>query len=60
MKKIILFPKTDTVILCLPEEWVDKPVICKLTPLYESYIKTNELTMGTERIYCFSKKKVNK
>jgi hypothetical protein len=34
-----LFPKTDTVILCLPEEWVETPVICKLIPMSEYKIK---------------------
>jgi hypothetical protein len=32
MKKIILLPKTDTVIICLPKEWVGIPVVCKLFP----------------------------
>jgi hypothetical protein len=35
MKKIIITPKTDTVTLCIPEEWVGKAVVCKLSPLPE-------------------------
>ena len=30
MKKLILNPKQDTVTICLPENWVGKPVICFL------------------------------
>jgi len=33
MKKIVLLPKTDTVTLCLPKQWVGIPIVCKLTPL---------------------------
>jgi len=33
MKKIILLPKTDTVMICLPKEWVGIPVVCKLFPV---------------------------
>ncbi len=30
MKKLILNPTKDTIVLCLPETWVGKPVICFL------------------------------
>ena len=30
MKKLILNPTRDTVTLCLPKDWVGKPVICYL------------------------------
>ena len=30
MKKLILTPQKDTVTLCLPPEWVGKPVVCVL------------------------------
>lgn len=30
MKKLILLPKTDTVTICLPSDWVGRPVICLL------------------------------
>ncbi len=30
MKKLILLPKTDTVTICLPIDWVGRPIICIL------------------------------
>jgi hypothetical protein len=30
MKKLLFTPRTDTVTLCLPQEWVGKPIICIL------------------------------
>ena len=30
MKKLILTPQKDTVTLCLPQEWVGKPIVCVL------------------------------
>jgi len=42
MKKIILLPQKDTVTICLPEQWVGIPVICKLTPLDNHKIRTDE------------------
>ena len=30
MKKLILTPQKDTVTLCLPQEWVGKPLVCVL------------------------------
>jgi hypothetical protein len=43
MKKIILHPKTDTVILCLPEEWIGTPVVCNLSPVTEKSINKDEI-----------------
>jgi hypothetical protein len=33
MKKIVIFPKTDTVTLCLPEQWIGIPIVCEMKPL---------------------------
>ena len=30
MKKLTLVPKTDTVTICLPPDWVDKVIVCTL------------------------------
>ncbi len=35
MKKIILNPSKDTVTICLPTEWVGKPLVCILKGLEE-------------------------
>jgi hypothetical protein len=31
MKTIKIIPQVDTVTICLPEEWVGKQVVCKLS-----------------------------
>jgi len=56
MKKIILFPKTDTVILCLPEEWIGYPVICSLAPMPYNFINDEEIEIEIEKINVFRKK----
>jgi len=43
MKKVILLPKTDTVILCLPEKWVGIPLICKLEPMETFFLNGDEM-----------------
>ena len=30
MKKLILTPQKDTLTICLPQEWVGKPLVCIL------------------------------
>jgi len=42
MKKIILLPKSDTVTLCLPKEWIGIPLMCTFTPLSEELLNNNE------------------
>lgn len=43
MKKLVLVPKTDTVTICLPPEWVGHPIICILkakdTVVYEQNVQ---------------------
>jgi len=53
MKKIILLPKTDTVILCLPEEWVGIPLICKLEPIKASFMNSDDVEMAVEKMIAF-------
>ena len=53
MKKIVLLPKTDTVILCLPEQWVGIPVICKLIPMPGHPVDKDEIQFDMERIINF-------
>ena len=48
MKKLILLPKTDTVIICLPDEWIGIPIICKLEPVKTSVI-INEMKIENEK-----------
>lgn len=34
-KKLILIPKQDFILICLPPEWVGKPLACTLAPMVE-------------------------
>ncbi|MCL2290467.1 MAG: hypothetical protein FWC34_07175 [Bacteroidetes bacterium] len=58
MKKIVLLPKTDTVILCLPEQWIGIPIICKLTPMSGHFINNDEPEI--EKTIIFHNKKRRK
>jgi hypothetical protein len=60
MKKIVLYPKTDTVILCLPEQWVGSPVICELTPMSNQFINQDEIEIELQRIVACNNKKRRK
>ncbi|MCL1850761.1 MAG: hypothetical protein FWF70_05085 [Bacteroidetes bacterium] len=60
MKKILLLPKTDTVIICLPEQWVGTPVICKLEPVLVNHINFEEVETEAERMIVFINKKRRK
>ena len=62
MKKIILLPKTDTVTLCLPEQWAGAPIICKLEPILEYNINSNEVEIETLKMLLFinKRRKTNK
>jgi len=60
MKKVILFPKTDTVIICLPEEWVGLLVKCTLTPISDCIMNIDELEFETEKIITYRNKKRRK
>ena len=57
MKKIILLPKTDTVILCLPEDWAGVPIICNLEPIDTSFMNDNELEIQKLENYRSRKRK---
>lgn len=37
MKKLILTPKKDTFTICLPPDWVGKPMVCILKTPYEQF-----------------------
>jgi len=56
MKKLILLPKTDTVIICLPNEWIGIPIICNLEPVKKSVI-INEMKMENKKNNSFRKHK---
>ena len=60
MKTIVLLPKTDTVTLCLPEQWVGTPVICKLSPMSDRFMNDDEIEMEMEKAIFFRNKKRKK
>jgi len=61
MKTIVLLPKTDTVILCLPEQWVGIPIVCKLTPMSNRFMNHDEIEMEIEKaMVCRDKKRRKK
>jgi hypothetical protein len=60
MKKIVLLPKTDTVILCLPEQWIGVPVICKLTPMNNHFMNREDIETEATRAVIFRDKKRKK
>ena len=56
MKKIILHPKTDTVIICLPQKWVGVPIVCKLSPVYHFDKSNDESQSKIEKEQAFQRK----
>ena len=60
MKKIILLPRTDTVILCLPEKWVGVPIVCRLTPISDQFINHEDVEREAERVIIFRNKQRRK
>ena len=60
MKKIVLLPKTDTVILCLPEQWVGIPVICELKPMTHRFLNKEDWETEISRIVTHRNKKQRK
>ena len=57
MKTVVLLPKTDTTILCLPEKWVGVPLICKIKPMKTSFANSEEVEIELERLNVFHKHK---
>jgi len=55
MKRIVLLPQTDTVLICLPEKWTGIPIICHLSPMDCSSTEIDEIEI--ERIKNFYKNK---
>ena len=58
MKKIVLQPKTDTITLCLPKEWIGIPVMCTFAPLSEEMLNNNEQDMKIDAKVFDNNKKI--
>lgn len=55
MKKMIITPKKDSITICLPPDWVGKPLVCMLETPYEqneemvSQVNEDAVGYGAER-----------
>jgi len=57
---MVLLPKTDTITLCLPEEWIGIPIVCKLTPIPNAHVNFDEVELEAEKVIAFLNKKRKK
>ncbi len=53
MKKMILTPKKDTITICLPPEWVGKPLVCILKAPYDME-EEEVVSQVSEAAACYS------
>lgn len=51
---MILTPKKDTVTLCLPPDWVGKPIVCILKFPYEKEEEDAMVSYVSEDAMCYS------
>ncbi|MBO2525487.1 MAG: hypothetical protein IKP54_02010 [Bacteroidales bacterium] len=60
MKRLTLVPKTDTITICLPAEWVGKVINCTLQNTEEEEILAYPLAAERRPIYYVNKPKSRK
>ena len=60
MKKMILNPKRDTITLCLPTDWVGKPIVCILKSPYELEEDEEMVSKVSEAALCYHVRKRRK
>ena len=53
MRKMILTPKKDTITLCLPPEWVGKPLVCILETPYDFSEGEEVVSQVSEAALCY-------
>ncbi len=54
MKKMILTPKNDSITICLPSEWVGKPMVCILKSPYEMEEDGDMVSQVSDSAMCYS------
>ena len=59
MKKLIITPKKDSVTICLPPEWVGKPLICVLKDPSEE-IEQEIVSEVSENAVCYQASRYRK
>ncbi len=57
MKKIILTPKKDSMTICLPPDWVGKPLVCILKTPDET--EDSLVSMVSEDAICYQAERHN-
>lgn len=60
MRKMILTPKKDTITLCLPPEWVGRPVVCILETPYDFSDGEEVVSQVSEAALCYYANKYRK
>ncbi|MCQ2270252.1 MAG: hypothetical protein MJZ52_03365 [Bacteroidales bacterium] len=58
MKRLILFPKTDTITICLPPDWVGQTVTCSLR--HTEHEMATPIPLAAERALTYHVKKKKK
>lgn len=59
MKKLTITPQKDTITICLPPEWVGKPLVCIFKELYEQE-DAEIVTEVSEAAACYRSKRFRK
>lgn len=59
MKKLTMTPQKDTITICLPPDWVGKPLICILKEPYEQE-EAEMVTEVSESAACYRSKRFQK
>ena len=57
MKKLTLVPKTDTLTICLPPDWVDKVIVCTLQNDEEEAVIRHDMAAEKKIPYSVPKKR---
>lgn len=57
MKKLTLVPKTDTITICLPPDWVEQVIVCTLQNTAEEHAEQNALAAEKKIPYAVPKKR---
>lgn len=60
MRKMILTPRKDTITLCLPPEWVGRPVVCILETPYDFSGGEEVVSQVSEAAWCYHANKYRK
>lgn len=57
MEKLTLIPKTDSITICLPPDWVDKVIVCTLQNVSEEAVTRHAMAAEKRIPYSVPKKR---